>query len=312
MGREEVSKSNPAARIIDFGKSLNNRSATQANIYRHPVILGLLVIIFVSLVAVISSTRLSGIDWQDTYRPATLAMLQGRNPYALEVAPEAPFFAAPWGLLPLVPLALLPLEVGRAVLLLVSLISFAYTARRLGAGRIGVAAFTLSPPVMHCLLNANMEWMPLLGFILPPQIGLFLISVKPQTGFAVGIFWLFAAWRKGGWREVVYTFAPVTIALLLSFVLYGPWLFKVGGVLGIATNFNASLWPLSIPIGLTLIVTAIRKKEIRFAMPASPCLSPYVLFHSWSSALVALAGHKMELITAVIGLWIVVILQLWG
>jgi hypothetical protein len=154
--------------------------------------------------------------------------------------------------------------------------------------------------------------MPLLGFILPPQIGLFLISVKPQTGFAVGIFWLFAAWRKGGWREVVYTFAPVTIALLLSFVLYGPWLFKVGGVLGIATNFNASLWPLSIPIGLTLIVTAIRKKEIRFAMPASPCLSPYVLFHSWSSALVALAGHKMELITAVIGLWIVVILQLWG
>ena len=147
------------------------------------------------------------------------------------------FLPRPGAYWPLVPMALLPLEVGRAVLLLVSLISFAYTAWRLGAGRLGVTAFTLSPPVMHCLLNANMEWMPLLGFILPPRIGLFLIAVKPQTGFAVGIFWLFAAWRKGGWREVVRTFAPVTLAMLLSFVLYGPWLFRVGGGIGHCHQF---------------------------------------------------------------------------
>ncbi len=283
-----------------------------ANKYRQSLIIALLAILVVVLVVVMSLTLPPGIDWRDTYRPATLAMLQGRNPYDLEVAPEAPFFAAPWGLLPLIPLALLPLEVGRSILLIISLISFAYTGKRLGANRIGLAAFLLSPPVMHCLLNANVEWLPLLGFVLPPQIGLFFIAVKPQTGFAVGIFWLFQAWRQGGWREVIRIFTPVTLVLFLSFLLYGPWPFRFGNVFGIARTFNASLWPMSIPVGLTLIVTAVRQKKIKYAMPASPCLAPYVLFHSWSSALVALSAQTTEMVTAVIGLWLLVILRTIG
>jgi hypothetical protein len=239
-------------------------------------------------------------------------MVQGRNPYNPDVAPEAPFFAAPWGLLPLIPFALLPAEIGRAMLLLISMIAFAYTAKQLGASLIGIAAFTLSPPVVHCLLNANVEWLPLLGFVLPPQIGLFFISVKPQTGFVVGLFWLVEAWRNGGWREVIRVFAPVTLMLLLSFLLYGLWPFRFGGVLGIAQNFNASLWPLSLPVGLALLVAAIRTRKAEYAMPASPCLSPYVLFHSWSSAVVALSARTPELVAAVIGLWVVVILRGMG
>jgi len=280
--------------------------------YLHPLILGPILLLFGGLIAVMSFTLPLGIDWRDTYRPAALAMISGRNPYAIEVAPDAPFFAAPWGLLPLIPMAILPLEVGRAVLLMVSLISFAYTAKRLGAGKIGVVAFLLSPPVMHCLLNANVEWLPLLGFVLPPQIGLFFIAVKPQTGFAVGLFWLYEAWRDGGWSQVGRRFAPVTIALLLSFIPYGLWPLGFGGVLGFARDFNASLWPMSIPIGLTLIVTALRRHKITYAMPASPCLSPYVLFHSWSSALVALAAHTPEMVTAVVGLWVLVIIRSMG
>jgi hypothetical protein len=55
-----------------------------------------------------------GIDWQLTYRPAALALWRGENPYNPAIAPQAPFFAAPWGLLPLLPLSLLPVEVGIA------------------------------------------------------------------------------------------------------------------------------------------------------------------------------------------------------
>ncbi len=277
-----------------------------------PLIIGILAITALVLVAVMSVTLPLGIDWQDTYRPAALAMIQGDNPYAVEVAPNAPFFAAPWGLIPLIPLALLPVNTGRALLLLLSLISFAYTAKKLGAGLLGTAAFLVSPPVMHCLLNANIEWIPLLGFVLPPQVSLFFIAVKPQTGFAVGIFWLVGAWRKGGWREVLRVFSPVTVVLLLSFVLYGVWPFNFGGVMGIAQTFNASLWPVSLPVGLTLIVAAIRRRNIKFAMPASPCFSPYVLFHSWSAALVALSAQTTEMVTAVIGLWILVIIRGMG
>lgn len=107
-----------------------------------------------------------GIDWRDTYRPAARALLSGKSPYTVDI-----YFAAPWALLPLIPFALLPETIGRAVLLLVGLIAFAFTARRLGAKPLSMTAFLLSPPVLHCLLNSNIEWLPLLGAVLPPPRG---------------------------------------------------------------------------------------------------------------------------------------------
>lgn len=253
-----------------------------------------------------------GIDWRETYRPATLALLRGETPYNPEIAPDAPFFAAPWGLIPLIPIALLPAEIGRVVIMLVALISFAFTAYRLGASPLTMGLFLVSPPVIHCILNANMEWIPLLGFVLPPPIGLFFVSVKPQTGIAVAAFWFFDTWRMGGWRHTLRTFAPVTIALLISFLLFGLWPFGMGDVLGYGQEFNSSLWPLSIPLGLVLLGTAVQKREMKYAMPASPCLSPYVLFHAWSSAVVALVTSPLQMILAVVGLWIVVALRFLG
>jgi hypothetical protein len=44
-------------------------------------------------------------------------------------------------------------------------------------------------------------------------------------------------------------------------------------------------------------------------MAASPCLSPYVLFHAWSGALASIAPLRFEMIAVVIGLWILVILR---
>lgn len=261
------------------------------------------------VIALFSHFLPDGIDWRLTYRPATLAFLQGRNPFDVEISPTAPFFAAPWSLIILAPLALLPLQIGRAILFVVSIVAFAYTTKRLGANLAALIAFLLSPPVMHCLLNANMEWLPLLGFVLPPRWGLFLITIKPQTGFAVAIFWLVEAWRKGGVRQIIHTFLPVTVAFLLSFALYGLWPLQLNNVLTYGDSFNSSLWPMSIPVGLTLIVAAIHKRKMEYALPASPALSPYVLFHSWSSAVVALSAHPLEMITAVTGLWILILIR---
>lgn len=249
-----------------------------------------------------------GIDWRLTYRPAALAMLHGQNPFGPEVAPEAPFFAAPWVLILLLPFAFLPVTVGRSILLIVSLTAFVYTAHKLGASLLSTAAFLLAPPIMHSLLNANIEWIPLLGFVLPPQLGLFLVAVKPQTGFAVGVYWLVEAWHTGGWRNVIRVFAPVSIALLISFLLFGLWPLRVNQAMSIAW-FNASLWPASIPVGLGLLIASIRKREVRFAMGASPCLSPYVLFHSWSAALAGLLPAQLEFFAAVAGLWILILIR---
>jgi hypothetical protein len=250
-----------------------------------------------------------GIDWRLTYRPAALALLHGKNPYSVEISPKAPFFAAPWGLLPLLPLALFPVEFGRAMVMLIGILVFGFTAYRLGAKPISMAIFLLSPPVVHTILNANIEWLPILGFALPPPIGLFFVMIKPQTGFAVALFWLFDLWQKGGLRLVIRNFAPITIAYLMSFAVFGFWPLGMFNAVNYGAGFNSSLWPISIPVGLVLLVTAIQKRKIEYAMATSPCLSPYVLFHAWSSVLIALVNSPLQMTTAVIGLWILIAIR---
>jgi len=74
-----------------------------------------------------------------------------------------------------------------------------------------------------------------------------------------------------------------------------------------ALNGNID-WPASIPVGLALLIAAIRKRKIEYAMGASPCLSPHVILHSWVGALLAVVSSTPELIAAVCGLWILVVL----
>lgn len=244
-----------------------------------------------------------GVDWAHFFQPAALKLLMFQSPYDIWGFPSPP-----WALLPMLPFAILPPAISRAGWFVLSLIMFAWSIYRLGAKPIALAAFVGSPLVMHSLLNANIDWMVIFGFTLPPQIGLFFISVKPQMGSVVALFWLAEAWRKGRGREVARVFAPFTLVLLLSFAVYGfypeDWVTEEIGVW-----WNASLWPLSIPIGLTLAVAAVHRRRMQLAMAASPLLSPYVLFHAYSGALAALASYTVEMVTAVIGLWMLVLIR---
>jgi hypothetical protein len=264
--------------------------------------IGLFIILVLVLVIAMSIYLPPGVDWETAYRPAARELLSGRSPYNVYG-----FYNPAWSLLPILPLAVLPINVGRAAFLLMSLSGFGYAAYKLNARPLALGVFLVSPPVLHCLLNANIDWIPLLGFVLPPQIGLFLISVKPQVGFTVAIFWFIEAWRNGGWRETLRVFWPFTVIFLLSLVLFGFWPARSAREVGLW--WNASLWPASLPVGLGLMAAALRTRKIRFAMGAAPCLSPYVLLHSWSGALAAIVGLQFETILAVIGLWILVLMR---
>jgi hypothetical protein len=245
------------------------------------------------------------VDWHISFRPAALTLLSGESPYD-----KVYIIHAPWALLMLAPFALFPENVGRVMLLFCGLASYIFIAQRLGAKPIAIIFLLISPVVMHMLLNGNIDWLASFGFVLPPQIGLFFIAIKPQIGIAVAPFWLIEAWRQGGWKQVLRTFAPFTIVLLLSFAIFGLW--PLGAVEVTGVSFNASLWPLSIPVGLALFVTAVRKRKIEYAMAASPCLSPYALFYSWTGVLLAIIASVPETIAAVIGLWILVAIRFFS
>lgn len=263
------------------------------------LLLGTLIVVLVFLIA---NTMPFGVDWGNVFRPAARAILRWQSPFSI-----SGYFNAPWAVLPLIPLALLPESYGYAFLVLLSLVGFAYTAHRLGGKAIAVVAILISPPVLHSLLNGNIDALAVLGFVLPPQIGLFFVLIKPQIGMVVALFWLIEAWRESGFREVLRVFGPMMIVLLISFLIYGLW--PVRFEQEIDLWWNASLWPASIPVGLVLVVAAIRRRRVEFAMAASPCLSPYVLLHAWVGALMALVSLVPETIASVIGLWLLVLLR---
>lgn len=267
-------------------------------------LIALLIFILLVFTALAANFIPAGIDWSETFRPVGLAVINGQSPYEVEG-----YRVTPWAVLSVLPLAWLPENVGRAIFLVVSLLGFAYVPYRLGAKPVTLGAYLISPPVLHCLLNANIDWLPILGFVMPPQIGLFFVIIKPQIGIGIALYWLVDLLLHKGWRETLRTFTPVTIALMISFAIFGLWPMRFGEPIGYW--WNASLWPASIPVGVVLVVAAIRQRRAEYAMAASPCLSPYVLLHSWSGALVALSRAQVEMVAAVIGLWIFVILRIF-
>jgi hypothetical protein len=263
------------------------------------LITGLLAVMLVAVVAVYFPF---GPDWRDTYYRGANELLAGRNPHNLS---QPRFLNPTWILLPILPLAPLPVRVGGSIFLLMSLVGFAYAAYRLGASPLAMGAFIASPPVLHCLLNGNIDWIPLVGVTLPPQTGLFLVTAKPQIGMTIALFWLVEAWRKGKAREVLRVFGPVMLALLITFVLFGFWIRR--WTEQPEQWWNASLFPWSVPFGVYWMVQAIRKQEIKYALPAGPSLSPYVLFHSWSAAVIAVVSSDRWTLIVSGGLWVLVL-----
>jgi len=263
------------------------------------------VILMILLLGAVGMILPGGEDWTGVFLPATQHLLAGRSPYN-----EPMFFSPVWVLLPFIPLGFLPTAIGRAVLFILAMIAFTYSAKKLGAKAWVIAAFLLSPPVVFSLWLASNDWMPMLGFVLPPQIGLFFILTKPQMGSVVALFWLVEAWRKGGWKETVRVFAPVTITFLFTFAIYGLWPLRSGNLVTI--EHNASLWPATIPIGLGLLVASLRKRRMNYAMAAAPCLTPYLMFPSWVSAIASILSSPPEAIAAILGSWIFIILRAIG
>ena len=245
------------------------------------------------------------VDWHEVYRPAALALLSGQNPYQV-----GGFLNPPWALFPLLPFALLPERIGRGLLFVTGLMITAWVAVKFGGNKSSLLPFLLSPPVIQGLYHGNIDWLVILGFTLPSSIGLFFIILKPQLGIGLAIYWFLDSFRKKGIAPTIQLFLPATIAVGLSFALFGFYPSQIPQ--GLITAGNASLWPASLPLGLVFLVKAIRESKIEYSLVASPLLSPYVILHSWVGALLALVRHPFEMWAAVLGLWLLILIQTAG
>lgn len=148
----------------------------------------------------------------------------------------------------------------------------------------------------------NIDWLIPLGAVLPPQIGLFLVLSKPQIGLGVAIFWLIEAYRSGRIKQVIRIFWPVTLATVISVVIYGLYLLQ--GLQLVDSWWNLSLWPYAIPIGIALVIYAVQNKNILFAVASGAFLSPYLTPQSLAIPIFGIIKNRAVLIGVVIGSWI--------
>lgn len=237
-------------------------------------------------------------DWSVAFHPAAQDLLSFKNVYASD---SYSFFYPIWVLLPLTPLALLPVRLANTLVALLCIAVLAYVALRRAACPLPLALFLFMPQTLFLAANGDfVDAFTALGFVLPPQVGLFLILAKPQTGLAVALFWLVEAWRNGKLREVVRVFAPVSIAFGLSWLLFSPNQFRpllnAPNLVGMGAPHDANIWPYGVILGLVLITWAIRSRRIGPAILASICFSPYVGFYSWPPALLGALPSQWEFV----------------
>jgi hypothetical protein len=285
--------------------SLIVQTLSSKKVYQYLIILlsiGLLIIVFIKLFPYVPD----GKDWVDYFRPAIILMFSGKSPY------DIPFNYPPWALLPLAPLAILPAKVGSTILVIASPIVFSLIVYKLGAKPITVLFFVFSSPIIHSAFNINIDWLPALGLLMPPQFGLIFILIKPQSGIGLAVYWLFDAWQKDRFRGVFRVIWPVSLACLISFAIYGFWplsAVKMTMEYAVHPYANASIFPYGIPIGIIILFYTIRNKLPTLSVSSSPLFSPFVTMQSWSSFLLGLINYPAISISASILSWII---TAWG
>lgn len=244
-----------------------------------------------------------GVDWRNTYYPAVRLLLNGDNPYTVTTLHNPV-----WALIPLMPFAVLGEAIGGAVLYFVTFTVYVGVAHKLKASRLALALFMASPLIVYNLVLGNIDWLVALGFILPPQVGLFLVVLKPQIGIAVALYWAWRAYRSGGVGQVVRTFWPVALCLAASFAMYGNWLAgRSDDVL--SAGWNLSFFPWTLPVGAALLISS--RGHAARAISASPFLSPYLSLGSWSIAQLGLVGNTLHCFVTTVALWVAYLFMLW-
>ena len=243
-----------------------------------------------------------GNDWNAAFRPAALELLAGRNPYTVPG-----FFGPPWLLIPFIPLSLFPEQIGLWTVGIFNLSAFGFVAWKFGARLRTLALLLVTPQVLWGSHMGNVDWIVSLGLVLPPQVGLFFVLVKPQIGWIIAVYWLLVTWQKHGFSRVIRTFLPVCLCIALSLLAFGLWPLKSGDTIG--KFWNLAWWPYAIPVGLVLLVKAVRNHKFGYAITATPFLTPYLATYSFPLPVLGLLPSELETTAAILGLWVIWLLR---
>lgn len=231
-----------------------------------------------------------GDDW-DFHRSAVQRMLSGESLYDAPLGMiNAKNHYPPWVALTLLPLGVLPYNLGRGLLSGLTFVVLVMVARHFKLSAMKQALVMLSPPMLYVLLHGQIDVL-VMGIILLPKPWQLVLSItKPQ----VSIAFLFGIPRKD-WLRAVLVAAGVTV---ISFLLFGLWPLEMMNqsvdIIGNGLNIWGGLWPFQVPLGLVLLLRAIERRDDRYLLAASPFFIPYAATSSLIGPWLALCGFLKD------------------
>jgi len=253
----------------------------------------------IPLAVFIATSLPAGVDFRFNFYPAGQAALAGQNMYLVNG-----FYTPPWIAVVLAPLALLPLQASWAVFTLLSLGAFLVTFHRMGLTRQQLVLLALSPFVLFNLWHGNLDSFVLLGSVLSPAAGVWLLLLKPQLTWPLIALWLFRCRKNPKSRSSITFVVSFLIASAIAGVAAFPHLPDPQ-----AMPWNTSLWPISLPLGLILLVFAARYDDEKMALASAPLLSPYLAIHSWLLTTLPFLRRPLFLAGFVALAWVAVTLR---
>jgi hypothetical protein len=203
-------------------------------------------------------------DWNNIFYPAARLA----NPYQ-----QPGYLNPPWAAAIIYPFSLLSKHAGGALWMLVSIGLILFSARRLGADRLGLL-FILGNPFMWFFLTlGQLDALVLLGFVLlQPPWDVLLLAVKPHVIGTAILFRLREYDRRAWWL--------LAAALLLSLLIWWNWpaqmIAKWFRPEDLYYAISHGVWPWGIPFGLILLGLAWKRKSPVPGALATYFLTPYV------------------------------------
>ena len=223
------------------------------------------------------------LDWTGIFAQLPAAW---HNPYTIT------HFVNPPYIILFLPYAWLPIRLSTAINAVLNISVLIIANRKFKGGLFGLVLIFSSAYFIRLLANDNIDWIPLLGVMCPPWLGLILLSVKPQTLAGIGLIWL----KKHGPK----IFIPLVGVLIASLFIWRGW--PLAWLHSSKDFFGYSIFPFLVPLGIFMLYKAWKSDDEILAAMATACFMPYFGLYSLTSVL-AIAVSKYR--TWAIALWVV-------
>jgi hypothetical protein len=261
-----------------------------------------LILFFILMMSIyLIYNRDTGYDWRSNFKPSALNLLKGN-------LNNDDVFNPVWGIALLIPFALIPDPYSNMVMSLVEIACFVYVGRKLKIKPLTLLMIMTLPQTMMMFCNGNLEWLVLLGFIMPIEYGSFLLVLKPQIGIGVILYKFFENIREKKYLKTVLKFAPVSIAM----ILFGAYYLFTKNTTGdykyvINARWNVAAWPYGLVIGVVLLYYSVKNKKENIARLSSGFFAPYISSASLSVLLLGAEIREDVMLLIYITMWLIAI-----